>query len=133
MIQANELRIGNFIMDRGNKIWQVDYWESSNKVAAKELIIGYCDFTKKPIFGHPLTEEVDFLKPVPLTNEWFNKLGVSSYGREKWLPVTNLKAELHFEVFTREMHGTEIVSTIKSQFCQLILDPIKYVHQLQNL
>ena len=43
---------------------------------------------------------------------------------------SNLKAELHFEVFN---NTSEIVTTIKSQFSDLILDRIKYVHELQNL
>lgn len=47
-----------------------------------------------------------------------------------WISVYNLKAELHFEVFN---NTSEIVTTIKSQFSDLILDRIKYVHQLQNL
>ncbi len=74
------------------------------------------------------------MQPIPLTEEWLKKIDqYSTYGDQKWISLTKLKAELHFEIFTRELHGTEIVTTIKSKFSDLILDPIKYVHQLQNL
>jgi hypothetical protein len=47
-----------------------------------------------------------------------------------WLSVTNLKCELHFEAFRGR---DEIVTTLKGQFCDLILDRISYLHELQNL
>lgn len=66
MIPANELRIGNWIADRGGKTWQIDSWESHNKVASKppEVILEGFLF-----FGHPYTEELQYLQPVTLTKE----------------------------------------------------------------
>lgn len=69
--------------------------------------------------------------PIKLNSDWLIKLGAkptTPISKTFWISISNLKAEIHFEI-----HGNEIVSTIKSQFSDLILDPIKYVHQLQNL
>lgn len=68
------------------------------------------------------------LEPIPLTEEWLIRLGAKKYRNVIYIPVTNLKAEMHFEIY-----GEEIVTTIKSQFSDLILDRIKHVHQLMNL
>jgi hypothetical protein len=69
------------------------------------------------------------IEPIPLTEEWLLKFGAKkNYPNLVWLPLSNLKAEIHFEIF-----GDEIVTTIFSDYCDLILDRIKYVHQVQNL
>ena len=72
--------------------------------------------------------EIDQFEGIPLTEGWLLKLGAKKNGILLWLSLTNFKAEIHFEIY-----GKEIVSIIKSNFCELILDPIKSVHQLQNL
>jgi hypothetical protein len=117
-MDAKELRIGNWIMDRGNKEWQINHWENSTKVSAKEPIIGICDFTKKPIYGHPLTEEVDFLKPIELTYQWLDKLGfefkdAGDFGHYYSLEDFDLNQDY--------------------QPINFDCDEIKYVHQLQNV
>jgi hypothetical protein len=65
MIQANELRVGNWIKDRGGKMWQIDCWESHDKVASKPPYLGVLN--EIPMFGHPYTEEIPYLQPVDLT------------------------------------------------------------------
>ena len=64
MIQANELRIGNWIMDRGGKMWQIDCWEYADKVASKPIEVIYNGIKSQ---GHPYTEEIPYLQPVQLT------------------------------------------------------------------
>ena len=71
-MKANELRIGNWVMDRGDKIWQIHSWDSYEKVCANPPFLGDSDLGQ--ITGHPLTEYVDYLKPIPLTEEWLLKL-----------------------------------------------------------
>lgn len=78
--------------------------------------------------GNSITARLELIKPIPLDKEWIEKLGGKTANGTTYISVTNLKAELHFEFF-----GQEVVTTIKSQFSDLILDPIKYVHNLQNL
>jgi hypothetical protein len=55
---------------------------------------------------------------------------MSPISKDYWLPITNLKSELHFETFS---NTDEIVTTLKGQFSDLILDRIRSVHDLQNL
>jgi hypothetical protein len=69
-------------------------------------------------------------EPILLNIDWLMKFGGKPLENGYWISVNNLKAELHFEVFN---NTDEIVTTIKSQFSDLILDRIKYVHELQNL
>ena len=121
-VSVTDLRVGNWIMDRGNKAWQIDCWEHSTKVAAKEPIIGICDFTKKLMHGHPLTEEVDFLKPIPITEEWLLKLGFNKTGGT--YEFIDGLVELVF-------HKGEVFEVIEGQWQSF--KHIKYIHQLQNL
>ena len=69
---------------------------------------------------------------VLLTKEWLLKLGAkkNQLPNGYWISVTNLKAEFHFETFD---NTDEIVTTLISQSCELILDRVKYVHEYQNL
>ncbi len=63
---------------------------------------------------------------VLLSKEWLRKAGCKE--GYWYLSLTNLKAELHFEFY-----GNEVVTILRSDFCEMILDPLKYVHDLQNL
>lgn len=135
MIQANELRIGNWIADRGGKQWQIDHWEYPNKVASIEPYL--CELNGHYIYGHPLTEELDYLQPIPLTpeilekcgfekgvSEWYNKnyfTDCMEYAEEMQLQV-NLKS-FRCGIFDVDFGGTNAMTA----------NPIKYLHQLQNL
>jgi hypothetical protein len=106
LILANELRIGNLYNDNG-----------VFKKASPSTI--------EEVWNAPRS----WCKAIPLTEEWLLKfLEVKKFGGTIYLSLTNLKAEIHFEIYKND-----IVSIIKSDFAELILDPIKYVHQLQNL
>lgn len=96
-MEAKELRIGNFIMDRGNKVWQIDYWEYPTKVASKSPFLGYLDTNnKKAIYGHPFTEEVDYLQPIPLTEEWLLRLPKDFYYKIlTWIKHIHTRKPLH--------------------------------------
>ena len=70
-MKKTELRIGNWIADRGLKEWQIDHWETMNKVASKSNAT-MCNGILMET--HPLTEYIDYLKPIPLTEEWLERL-----------------------------------------------------------
>jgi hypothetical protein len=112
-MKANELRIGNYLMSNGIEI-QIDCIQPN--MLAK---VGENFYTK-----------FDLFEPLPLTKYWLIKAGAKKCGSTEryWISIPNLKAEIHFEIYEKE-----IVSTIKSQFAELILDRIKYVHEFQNL
>ena len=107
-MKKDELRIGNYYNQFGN----------AEKVSWSTL----------KTLEESTTEQL-WCKPIPLTEEWLLKFNeVRKFGGTIYLPLMNLKAEIHFEIY-----GNHIVSTVKSDFAELILDPIKHVHQLQNL
>lgn len=75
------------------------------------------------------------MQPIPISEEWLLKLGAKKMPRGLvWISLSNLKSELHFESFIKKRgEGFDVVSSIVNVQGELILDPIKYVHQLQNL
>lgn len=117
-INANELRIGNYVFEKITNI----FCEVTSINHEGNLRL-FCN-------GGSVGANVDEVAPIPLTEEILLKFGGKPLENGFWISVYNLKAELHFEVFN---NTSEIVTTIKSQFSDLILDRIKYVHQLQNL
>jgi hypothetical protein len=119
-MNANELRIGNLVYF----LVYFRYYEEfdEHKFCNEIIAIDAEDF--------PHIDE--YYIPIPLTEEWLLKFSAKEMEGGYWISVANLKAELHFEVF-KYTRTTEIVTTIKSQFSDLILDRIYDVHQLQNL
>lgn len=71
---------------------------------------------------------------IPLTESVLIAVGAKKHNFTTiWMPVTNLKSELHFEVFE---NTPEIVTTLISAMsdpAKLIFDRIRYLHELQNL
>ena len=118
MIAANELRIGNWIKDRGGKEWQIDNWESPNKVSAKDPEFNTCGMLLK---GHPCTEYVHFLQPISLTEEWLVRFGFiksdlsDRFIIHSWFYLEKCKDGYKF----RQIDGFTRV--------------FQHVHQLQNL
>jgi hypothetical protein len=81
--------------------------------------------------GNLIQARYELIEGVPLTGEMFVNCGAKPLqytNKGYWISLYSLKAEIHFEFY-----GSEIVTTIKSDHCELILDRIRYVHQLQNL
>ena len=119
-MRANELRIGNYILDRGNKILTIDRF-IGNKIECD--IKGMPDKSENgiPIYYHPFTEEINYLKAIPLTEEWLLKFGF------KW-------KNFAFR------DGTFTVRFQKEFYVYLSFDGVRpsqvkleYCHQLQNL
>jgi len=66
MIAANELRIGNYIKDRGGKVLKIDWFEK-NKACCQNMFMGQ--------EVHPLTEDFGYMDPIPLTPEILERCG----------------------------------------------------------
>ena len=112
-LKAKDLRIGNYVIFNTNdKPFQI--------TPAGLLELSQIEGKPNPYFYEPILLNVD----------WLMRFGGKPLENGYWISVSNLKAELHFEVFN---YTDEIVTTLKSQFSTLILDRIKYVHELQNL
>lgn len=111
-MKPNSLRIGNYVYDRGGKILKIDYWERPGMVAQNMVIEG--------ITVHPMTEEVKYLKPIPLTEDWLIKFNI------KKMP------ESEYTINTYNLAGFKLwMKDGKFLFNDQI--SIEYVHQIQNL
>lgn len=131
-MKASELRIGNWIKDRGSKQWQIDCWESKNKVAAKSPVLGYCDFTKNQIEGHPLTEEIDYLQPIQLTEEWLLKFGFYQDIEDDRYLEFKIENDKWNRTLTVQKGEKEFM--VSNRFDEwIICGECEFVHQLQNL
>jgi len=119
-MKASELRIGNYLQDRQGRLCQVEAITNNTEDV-------YAQGFRAPAIKGAVTSIPN--SPIPLTDVSLIDLGANGRTNLLWLPVYNLKAELHFECHA----SGEIVTTLKSQFCDLIFDRIKYIHQLQNL
>jgi hypothetical protein len=129
-VKSNEIRIGNWISDRGLKEWQIDHWETINKVASKANAT-MCNGILMET--HPLTEYVDFLKPIAINENWLKKLGFKKESSEwKLFPC----AEVQIIVFNEKNYNGVMfyTRTIHTEYTPIYCgSQINYVHQLQNL
>ena len=113
MIQANELRIGNLVNSKNDGIISITNI-SEKSVAVSEA---HC-------YNHI---PVEFISPIPLTEEWLLKLGFKKrknrhlFHWENKIVISEYKDE--FENFFYPKTGYDIRFS----------NEIKYVHQLQNL
>ena len=115
---ANELRIGNLVMDRGGKSLQIDYMDK-HKV--------YQEMFVNEISVHPLTEYFTRIEPIPLTEEWLVKFGFDK--------TNSIRLMIDISSYYLQVTASNLDCLILSQDNSIstILRPIKYVHQLQNL
>jgi hypothetical protein len=124
-IKANELRIGNWISDSGGKIWQIDFWESANKVSSKYPSMGIHTVFGE-IFAHPFTEEVEYLQPILITEEILLKCGLIKENEFIFVfPNTSFRLWGFAWTIQQFLIGINWVD-INSR-------SIKYLHQLQNI
>lgn len=124
MLKASELRIGNWIADRGLKEWQIDHWETMNKVSAKPNTMMCGGILMET---HPLTEYIDYLKPIHISEKWLLKFGYS-------IDESNSAGKVF--LFIKEVgfvnDDLKIIYFSKTgKFMRRSLE-IKSVHQLQN-
>jgi hypothetical protein len=138
-MKASELRIGNYIADRGNKEWQIDHWESIDKLSAKSNATMYMGILMET---HPMTEYVDYIKPIPLTKEWLLKFGFKQYNPKDEANSTDLNSRIFYTVIEDKQfeiaYDFGIVKKLLLRFREGDLSVIykmdmKYVHSLQNL
>jgi hypothetical protein len=115
MIQGKEIKIGNYLKDRGGKVLRVDFIEYvengfDTKFGQKMFVEGQ--------EVHPMTEYSDYAEPIKLSGEWLEKLGF--IGNELSIQP-NVYVYHNGSVYIRGMSGA--------------VHPrdVQYVHQLQNL
>lgn len=117
MIKSKDLRLGNFVKDRGNKVIRIDFLEHIQE--------GYQSKFGQLIFFegtevHPMTEYTDYALPIELNETNIVKLGFS-VKQEGWYEL--VKAPL---VFTWNIYDKTF------RFAGYSFTEIKFVHQVQN-
>jgi hypothetical protein len=138
MIQANELRIGNLVKDRGGKILKLDYWEGPDKIAMEMTFHGF------PV--HAMTEYIPYLQPIPLTPEILEKCGFKKW-KGRVMENTNIWMKKYeheagyFDVDNKPVINTSTIG-IRQYYGHSLPDEffytdhhskIEHLHQLQNL
>lgn len=123
-MEAKKFRIGNLVTIEPTALHSEGLGDKNKVFEISELKTDVVQFK-----GFHTGEYYKDIKPIQLNPEQLKYLGVRHNGLTPyWLPLPKMKAELHFEIY-----GSEIVATLKSQFSDLILEPLRYVHELQNL
>ena len=122
MIDRKELRLGNILI-------YPKYYSESNEDAFFYVrdIAADDDYIGLTTAKFQTRVHLDSVYFVPISEKWLLELGAKKYNGIVYFAITNLKAELYVVC-----SGKENVFTLKSQFCELILDDFKYVHRLQN-
>jgi hypothetical protein len=149
-MKANELRIGSLVLDRGGKILTIDRFYG-NKIECD--VKGMPDkdtLTSIPIYYHPLTEEIEYLQPIPLTEEWLIKFGFRKVSVcEYELSIKLEKFEDWWDYYKEEETSIYVILEdgimvevnkvgvkLKDEDLEVMsfkLPHIQNVHQLQNL
>jgi hypothetical protein len=129
MIAENELRIGNWVTDRGNKRLSIDRIVG-DRIECDVKGVPYESDTGIPMYYHPDTEYFEYLQPIPLTEEWLVKFGFTN-------EVVNVLENDNFKMSISYYDGWHLSYKEKQCFgsSEVYLYPanIGSVHALQNL
>lgn len=118
MVNPKQLRLGNYIHDRGGKVLRIDFMEYvrdgyDTKVGQLMHLEGQ--------EVHPMTEYTDYANPIPIIEEWLFRMGFEK------------------DIFWSDYIFNDIFITLNDTDNTYMLDidilhiKIQYVHQLQNL
>lgn len=131
MINAQDLRIGNWVKDRGEKLIRIDFFEHLEKNYSCKFGMNN-DIVDE--FGplHPFTEYTEYAIPIPLTEEILLKCGFEKrkennfyIDEEKYHTISILKVNNQYMPSIKSNHHE-----VGQMFS---LYGIQYLHQLQNL
>jgi len=116
MIDARELRIGNFVKLEGIALGEKFEVKS---IEAMEVMV-------ENRIGRFKDQRPENLEPIPLTEEWLVKFGFDFYkDNNSW----QLDTELGFSIWGRIETGL----TIQTDSDEQIGNEMLFIHQLQNL
>lgn len=119
-MDLKEFRIGNLLLMGGN------HWQEEGEFELREI-------TGQEI-GHPFISE--FIKPIPLTEDWLMKFGFEKDKKHKGYYQFNIAGFGLQKRFLLSFYFVTI-DEIDKRYCYIfecgIGERIQYVHQLQNL
>lgn len=121
IMKVNELRIGNLVYDEQNRCYEI---ESIITDRIKNTIqLNLIDES-----GCGIENAVN-VTPIPLTEEWLEKLGFKKGFKDNWYH----KESNEYFNFLRPLSKCSTCHVESGNFDDIDGIPIKYVHQLQNL
>jgi hypothetical protein len=113
-MKAHDLRVGNLFRDRSGKVLRLDFWDNM-KPAQRVFIEGQ--------EVHPLTEDLEYCQPIPLTEEWLLKFGFEKNHNNQFILM---KGSVDI-LFNKDLNGWTCDGMNFS------INQTLYVNQLQNL
>ena len=120
MIKANELRIGNLILWSGG-VHEIELIGKGNEQLDNDN--GFVYFRKKNL--QRVSENVDSIEPIPLTEEWLLKFGFELDEEDDGFFKRKIKTSVN--------EKSECLVFIYESYYQVEVAEINHVHQLQNL
>lgn len=131
-MKANELRIGNLVSDICGKTLTIDRFYGKKIECDIKNMPNKDPLTNIPIYYHPLTEEIEFCKPIPITEEWLLKFG---FEREYELRKTVYHMNNYSIILWVYKNGRIDlrIGGIDFKDKDVRFKKYQYVHQLQNL
>lgn len=118
MVNPKQLRLGNYIQDRGGKVLRIDFMEHvqdgyDTKVGQLMQLEGQ--------EVHPMTEYTDYANPIHLTEEWLLRLGFRCTSTIK-------------KTFGNGVIWVQLIDNVFCfKQCDSLTRKLSYVHSIQNL
>ena len=95
-MKANELRIGNLVSDICGKTLTIDRFYGKKIECDIKNMPNKDPLTNIPIYYHPITEEIEFCKPIQITEEWLLRFGFELSYKSEWVVRYSLKSNHKF-------------------------------------
>jgi len=128
MVNPKQLRLGNYIQDRGGKVLRIDFMEHVQE--GYDTKVGQLMHLEGQEV-HPMTEYTDYANPIPIIEEWLRKFcftleDVGTNPTEEELRYRNAyKGPFGIEFDTQK--GTFTLHNVVGELVEY-----QYVHHLQN-
>ena len=129
MVNPKQLRLGNYIQDRGGKVLRIDFMEHVQE--GYDTKVGQLMHLEGQEV-HPMTEYTDYANPIPIIEEWLRKFSfvledVGTNPTEPELRYRNAyKGSFGIEFDTQK--GTFTLHNVVGELVEY-----QYVHHLQNV
>ena len=119
-MQASELRIGNFVLDRSGKVLKIDRFYGCKIECDVKGMPDKDEDTGIPIYYHPFTEEIKYCQPIPVTEQRLLRLGFEYFIDTEMYAIGTF--------FIEKEHNNKFVVMY-----DCLSKSVEYVHDLQNL
>ncbi len=129
MIRKTEIRLGNYVRDRGGKVIRIDFIELIQK--GVETKFGQRIFIDKKEV-HPMTEYTAYAEVIPLTEKWLLDFGFILYSTGSFCKHLN-NDDSYLVIDLKYKNGVWLNINQEGVENSIKLSHIKNVHELQNV